>query len=289
MRVNYAIVFVSDMKRAVSFLSRTSFDCRSGSSLQDGPSSRLMARRWRCTAGQDRARETRTSMRLEAAVRVSTFRVWMNSTRGWSSTACAARVSPERLSARGSPVCGTLTASSSPSARRSGKRAGTCTRNRSPHRRSACLPSSTRPAPSGSGGERLGRWCFPERGGVWTATWGESEDDPDYVTMATIREFEPPSRLVLSDYRYRARSGPLPFRADFVTEFLVAPHPEGSTLRVCQDGFPAGPEADEFYSECGDGWLNTFWGSEVSRATFVILLTARDTPRTVIRGRSGRF
>ncbi len=99
-----------------------------------------------------------------------------------------------------------------------------------------------------------------ERGGVWTATWGGSEDDPDYVTMATIREFEPPSRLVLSDYRYRARSGPLPFRADFVTEFLVAPHPEGSTLRVCQDGFPAGPEADEFYSACGDGWRNTFRG-----------------------------
>ena len=109
---------------------------------------------------------------------------------------------------------------------------------------------------------------LPERGGVWTATWGGSEDDPDYVTMATIREFEPPSRLVLSDYRYRARSGPLPFRADFVTEFLVAPHPEGSTLRVCQDGFPAGPEADEFYSACGDGWRNTFTGiREVSRTS----------------------
>ncbi len=101
---------------------------------------------------------------------------------------------------------------------------------------------------------------LPEKGGIWSATWGDSEDDPDYVTMATIREFEPPRRMVLGDYRYRARSGPLPFRADFVTEFLVAPHPEGSTLRVCQDGFPAGPEADEFYSACGDGWRNTFTG-----------------------------
>jgi uncharacterized protein YndB with AHSA1/START domain len=101
---------------------------------------------------------------------------------------------------------------------------------------------------------------LPERGGIWAAAWGDSEDDPDYVTVATIREFEPPSRMVLSDYRYRARSGPLPFHADFVTEFHVTPHAEGSTLRVSQDGFPAGPEADHFYAACGDGWRNTFAG-----------------------------
>jgi uncharacterized protein YndB with AHSA1/START domain len=101
---------------------------------------------------------------------------------------------------------------------------------------------------------------LPEPGGIWAATWGDSEDDPDYVTIATIRAFEPPSRLVLSDYRYRARSGALRFHADFVTEFTIAPHADGSTLRVSQDGFPAGPEADEFYAACGDGWRNTFAG-----------------------------
>lgn len=99
-----------------------------------------------------------------------------------------------------------------------------------------------------------------EPGGVWAAAWGDSEDDPDYVTVATIREFDPPVRMVLSEYRYRSRSGPLPFQADFVTEFTVEPRAGGAALRVSQDGFPTGPEADEFYAACETGWKNTFAG-----------------------------
>ncbi len=101
---------------------------------------------------------------------------------------------------------------------------------------------------------------IPERGGLWTATWGDDEDDPDYVSSATIRAFDPPRRLVLGDYRYRAKTGPLPFEADFVTEFLVTPHEDGAMLRVTQDGFPAGPEADDFYAGCEKGWRDTFAG-----------------------------
>jgi uncharacterized protein YndB with AHSA1/START domain len=96
--------------------------------------------------------------------------------------------------------------------------------------------------------------------GVWAAAWGEEEDNPDYVTVATIKEFEPPRRMVLSDYRYRAKSGQLPFDADFVTEFAVLPHPTGAVLRVTQDGFPLGPEADDFYAGCAQGWRDTFAG-----------------------------
>jgi uncharacterized protein YndB with AHSA1/START domain len=99
-----------------------------------------------------------------------------------------------------------------------------------------------------------------EPGGIWTATWGDSEDDPDYITAATIRDFDPPRRLVLSDYRYRAKSGPLPFAADFVTEFLVLPQEDGAALHVTQDGFPAGCEADAFYAACARGWRDTFAG-----------------------------
>ncbi len=101
---------------------------------------------------------------------------------------------------------------------------------------------------------------LPERGGTWAAAWGEEEDDPDYVTVATIREFDPPRRLVLADYRYRAREGQPPFESDFVTEFRVEPHAEGALLRVAQDGFPAGPEGDEFFAACEKGWRDTFEG-----------------------------
>jgi uncharacterized protein YndB with AHSA1/START domain len=101
---------------------------------------------------------------------------------------------------------------------------------------------------------------LPERGGIWSAAWGEEEDRPDYVTVATISELDPPRRMVLADYRYWAKEGPLPFDADFVTEFAVSPHDEGAVLRVIQDGFPPGPEADEFLSACEKGWRDTFAG-----------------------------
>lgn len=97
-------------------------------------------------------------------------------------------------------------------------------------------------------------------GGAWSATWGDDEDDPDYVTMATIRDFEPPVRMTLIDYRYTSKFGDLPFEADFVTEFLVTAVDNGTSLKVMQDGFPGGPEADEYYAACQTGWTDTFAG-----------------------------
>ncbi|MGH9748558.1 MAG: VOC family protein [Candidatus Polarisedimenticolia bacterium] len=97
-------------------------------------------------------------------------------------------------------------------------------------------------------------------GGMWAAAWGGSEDDPEYVTAATIRTFDPPRRMVLTDYRYRARSGPLPFEADFATEFVVTADPQGAVLRVSQDGFPIGPEGEKFRAACARGWQDTFAG-----------------------------
>ncbi len=97
-------------------------------------------------------------------------------------------------------------------------------------------------------------------GGIWGAAWGGNEDDPDYTTFYRIRTFDPPRRIVFSDSVYYAKSGPLPFKADFVTEFLVRPGPKGCLLQVTQDGFPADPIADDFYNGCEVGWKNTFAG-----------------------------
>lgn len=63
--------------------------------------------------------------------------------------------------------------------------------------------------------------------------------------------------MVLSDYRYHAETGPLPFKA----EFLVSAHVDGASLRVTQDGLSAGPEADEFFVSCQQGWKETFAGT----------------------------
>jgi uncharacterized protein YndB with AHSA1/START domain len=100
----------------------------------------------------------------------------------------------------------------------------------------------------------------PRAGGVWAAAWGAEEDSPDYVTTAVIRVWQPPRRLVLGDYDYVVAAGPLPFAADFTTSFEVLPKPSGARLRVTQAGFPAGPEADEFYAACETGWRQTLEG-----------------------------
>lgn len=101
---------------------------------------------------------------------------------------------------------------------------------------------------------------MPEPDGIWAGAWGDDEDDPAYLTVATIREFDPPRRMVLADYRYRAADGPLPFEADFTTEFTVTAHPDGAVLRVAQAGFPMGPEGDAFYAACDRGWRESFAG-----------------------------
>jgi len=101
---------------------------------------------------------------------------------------------------------------------------------------------------------------IPKEGGIWCAAWGANEDDPDYITAATLSVFDPPHRLVLADFQYVAKTGPLPFRAEFVTEFTVTPHAKGAILRVVQDGFPCDSTADEFYAACGRGWKDTFAG-----------------------------
>jgi uncharacterized protein YndB with AHSA1/START domain len=96
--------------------------------------------------------------------------------------------------------------------------------------------------------------------GIWASAWGADEDDPDYITTASIRVFDPPHRLVLADQRYHARSGALPFQADIVTEFSIVSCPEGAVLRVTQDGFPCDSKADDFYAACERGWKDTFAG-----------------------------
>ncbi len=98
---------------------------------------------------------------------------------------------------------------------------------------------------------------LPKPGGTWAAAWGEDEDEPDYITVATIDEFDPPRRLTLTDYSYRAKSGPMPFQADFTTTFTVVSHEDGALLRVRQDGFPCDAVADEFYASCERGWHQT--------------------------------
>lgn len=101
---------------------------------------------------------------------------------------------------------------------------------------------------------------IPSAGGLWAAAWGDDEDNPDYITAATMTVFDPPARIVFADYRYESREDALPFDADFITEFVVEPAADGTILRVTQDGFPDSPAGREFLQACEKGWRDTFAG-----------------------------
>src|SRR5687768_1027498 len=66
---------------------------------------------------------------------------------------------------------------------------------------------------------------IPEKNGVWTAAWGD-EDAPEYISTATLVEFDPPRRLVMKYGKYHAKTGPLPFEfaKDALTTFTIAPN-----------------------------------------------------------------
>ena len=102
---------------------------------------------------------------------------------------------------------------------------------------------------------------MPNLGGTWMAAWGD-EDDPDYISTATLVEYDPPRRLAMKYGKYYAKTGSLPFKFadDAVTIFTIEPDGGGCILRVEQTGFPPDPIADEFYAACETGWKNTFGG-----------------------------
>lgn len=128
---------------------------------------------------------------------------------------------------------------------------------------------------------------LPRVGGAWIAAWGESEDDPDYVTAGRILAFDPPRLMTLGEFQYHAKIGAPPFdMSRMTTTFVVEPRSDGgrrnadgagspdaaarasldpaagprTALRVEQDGFPCDPAADAFYAACEIGWKNTFEG-----------------------------
>ena len=64
----------------------------------------------------------------------------------------------------------------------------------------------------------------PRVGGLWVATWGPNEDDPEYTTAARILVWKPAETLRLGHFQYFTRDGlEPPFAGALETEFSVHP------------------------------------------------------------------
>jgi len=104
----------------------------------------------------------------------------------------------------------------------------------------------------------------PQSGGYYISAWG-NEEDPSYLSIARITEFEAPHRMVLVDYQYYAKNGHVPIDANFIVTFEVSPYAEGTRLSIIHDGFPPGSE--RFYEDCVRGWKDTCAGIRKYMAT----------------------
>ena len=100
---------------------------------------------------------------------------------------------------------------------------------------------------------------LPEKDGTYVVSWGESEDHPEYISMATILEIDPPKRLVLSYDKYWTKFGRLPFEANLQVSFQFEPEGQNTLVSLVQTGFPDAAIADEFYQGCIKGWDDTMF------------------------------
>ncbi len=98
---------------------------------------------------------------------------------------------------------------------------------------------------------------LPKKNGIYVIAWGEKEDQPDFITAGTIKEYSPNKRLLLADFDYFSSAGPLPFEAKFEILFTLTGNGTTSNLTVLQTGIPDLAAADEYFEGCLKGWTDT--------------------------------
>lgn len=89
--------------------------------------------------------------------------------------------------------------------------------------------------------------------GLFAVRWGD-EDDPDYVSAATIVSFAPPDFMRLENFIYYAKGQPEVISGDLPTEFRLSDNEGKVELRVIQSGFSA--DKQDFMEACKTGWRN---------------------------------
>ena len=108
------------------------------------------------------------------------------------------------------------------------------------------------------------KWWFansaivlPETGGTYTVSWGENEDNPDYITICKILEIQAPKKLKLEYEHYFSKFGEMPFEAEFEVVFELEGISNQTNLKVTQTGFPDNSIADPYLDGCVKGWNDT--------------------------------
>ena len=98
---------------------------------------------------------------------------------------------------------------------------------------------------------------IPQKNGVYALTWGDSLDNPDFITVSRLTEFDFGKKLVMTNESYYSPHGGLPFDSLLVATFTLVQGQDSTVLKILQEGIPKAPTADQFYEDTVKGWETT--------------------------------
>lgn len=96
--------------------------------------------------------------------------------------------------------------------------------------------------------------------GRWVVAWGERENNPDYVSGATIKAFEAPRRLFLAFEYCRGKAGALTIGNAMTAEFTIQKMGGGCRLRVTHTGIPTDGIGNAYFESAKNGWMAALQG-----------------------------
>jgi len=89
--------------------------------------------------------------------------------------------------------------------------------------------------------------------GLFAVRWGGNEDDPDYISAASITRFNPPQFIRLENFIYYVKGQPEENIEDLPAEFRIKEKSAGAVeLEIYQAGFPS--DQPDFMENCRKGW-----------------------------------
>ncbi|QCK14863.1 SRPBCC family protein [Mangrovivirga cuniculi] len=97
----------------------------------------------------------------------------------------------------------------------------------------------------------------PQREGYYIVSWGKDIDNPEYTSVAEIKDFIINESFKLENYKYSADGSMPDFSRGFTVVFKLYDHDNHTLLTVEHHGFPENEKGNEFYNACVKGWNDT--------------------------------
>lgn len=89
-------------------------------------------------------------------------------------------------------------------------------------------------------------------GGVYTLTWGISENGFRFVSTGKIKEYDAESKLVIDNFIYLNPERPM--LGPMTLTIKTIPKDRGSEVYLCQEGYQSGEDWEWYYEAVKEAW-----------------------------------